>query len=43
MLTEITIKIVTQQDPDEAEADLRKAISTAAYDISDLTVEDIEE
>ena len=39
---EITIKIVTQQDPDVAEAALRNAIFASGYDISDLAVEELE-
>ena len=39
---EITIKIVTEQDPAVAEEDLRNAIRAAAYDISDISAEELD-
>lgn len=42
MLTEITIKIVTEQDSMVAEDDIRSLLC-GHYDISDITVEEFEQ
>lgn len=43
MLTEFVITIVTAQDSEIAEQDIRKAIMAAGYGISEFGVEIIEE
>jgi len=43
MLTEITIKIITAQDPEKAEQEIREAIGSMGYDISEAIQGDISE
>jgi hypothetical protein len=42
MLTEFTITIITEQDAEQAENEIREAIAKAGYDISDFITQEVE-
>lgn len=41
MITELKITIITEQNADLAEKQIREAISKTAYDISEIVVEEL--